>query len=210
MNYPIRVSFFTPTQYIVSRNLNLTWIATWATSLSSSVTPSATWPGETLTPGVSTASTSSLPVSLPSEPAQSPTRTTAQPTINPSSGLSTGVKAGIGFGAVLGVLLIAVAAFLLGLRWRKRKQHQVAASESAALGYKAELDGRSIMRRWEWWSLRRCLRRRSFRRLRSSERRWCKRCGPMGQKHKSGVRWRAEMRAKRILRLGWACWEDAR
>jgi hypothetical protein len=62
--------------------------------------------------------------------------------------LTTGAKAGIGIGAVLGVLLIALIAFLLGLKARRKAANLTSPpnsvrpeAEAGVLEHKAELDG---------------------------------------------------------------------
>lgn len=59
-------------------------------------------------------------------------------------GLSKGAKAGIGVGSVVGVVIIAFAAFLRGARMRRNPRivaQQVSGSEGGPPEFKAELDG---------------------------------------------------------------------
>ncbi|KAF2447589.1 hypothetical protein P171DRAFT_227936 [Karstenula rhodostoma CBS 690.94] len=68
---------------------------------------------------IGTTLSTSASSNTPTAASPSPSAQSSAPVVV-HAGLSTGAKAGIGVGAALGVLLVAIAAFYIGFRWRRR------------------------------------------------------------------------------------------
>jgi hypothetical protein len=95
-----------------------------------------------ITPSVPTSSFITSRTTTSPPPQQTSPNTNTTPPAPSDTSLSTGAKAGIAVGAILGVLLIALVAFLLGRRRAAAKTpaHGVQ-PERGVSEYKAELDG---------------------------------------------------------------------
>ncbi|OIW30080.1 hypothetical protein CONLIGDRAFT_702532 [Coniochaeta ligniaria NRRL 30616] len=96
------------------------------TGSSASRTPTSTTSSTATGAGIGTAADTTSPSSSATTQPGAPSSSTATPTPGASpSGLSTGAIAGIAVGAVLGVLLLALAAFLV---WRRSRRARAVAS----------------------------------------------------------------------------------